>query len=185
MTASPLLRAEFLFDKCEDVLSENDLRKLDKYIQDNDKLSHYICQRLDNDNFLYSDDVNLYSCHETSEQSLLCEDAESGALFPDLSVSRIFSGKNGKRFALLKVDQLSQGVYGEGYLAFYFVPKNLNPKGYEIFSFKGAGAWNGAYSDEGKTCSNMDVNAKAITPLSKPYKIVNEGQPQGHRIRMS
>lgn len=167
-------RAEQLFEVCDNVVDNSNYKPMKEYLSETRKPNN-LCQRLTNHEFLYTDNRNIYYCNSRN-RPLSCGDHKDGTWFPDTSVARRFSGKNGKKYVLLKTSRLSQGVFGSGYHAFFLVPRNVEPRGYIIFSFAGAGEHNGSYSDGGQVCNNLGDVAEALTSTRVPFEIVNEGQ---------
>jgi hypothetical protein len=167
--------AEELFQQCPDVLKFDDYKLLQKYLAQN-YIAHELCQRLNNREFLYSDDRNFYYCHESQEADFSCVEHEDHTWFPSPSVAKRFLGENGKKFVLFKTSRLSRGIYSEGYQVFFFTQKSVNPRGYIILSLPEAGAANGLFSDSGKLCSNMQSDSKAVAPIGSGVEIINEGK---------
>ena len=168
---SSYARGEELFEECERVLNKGAYRLLKEYISKTNEESK-LCQRLTDREFLYTDYGNIYYC-KAKDVVLSCEQHEEGVRFPDTSVAARFSGRNGKKYILLKTSTLSGGVFGSGYHAFFLVPKTVNERGYDIFQFVGAGEYNGSYSDGGQTCDNIG-DSEAVSAMPKPFEIVKE-----------
>jgi len=175
-------RAEELFRECDEVLSDNSYKPLQEYLSKTSKPSN-LCQRLNRREFLYTDDRNFYYCKVDNRGVLSCEEDERGHWYPDLSVAGRFSGKNGKKYVLLKTSRLSHGVFGSGYHAFFLVPKSVNDRGYVIFTFADAGEANGLYSDGGQICSNMGDD-DAVASTSIPFQVLHQ-HSSGPTIRFN
>lgn len=183
---TPHAVAEELFSKCDDVLKQPDYSPLRKYLSDADKKS-YLCQRLNNQEFLYTDFWTIYYC-KSQKGVLSCSDHEEGVRFMYEDVVTRFSENNGKKFVLLRTDELHFGIASSGYHVFFLVPKSINPRGYEIFWLKGAGEYTGdaaidksVSKDErmSKACDgiydkSMDDTTEAIMETRKP-EIINQG----------
>ncbi len=168
--------AEELFEDCEKVVTLPNYKKLQEYLITN-KNDNYLCQRLNDNEFLYSDDRNFNYCHLNSDSIFVCESHKNdGTWFPYPNIATRFNGENGKKFVLFKTTRLSHGVYGEGYQVFYFTPKTSNERGYIIFPLKHAGVENGLYSDAGQLCRNMG-ESEASEPIGIGFEIINEGLP--------
>jgi len=164
--------SEELFSECKSVLNQPDYKKLQEYLSST-KANYNFCQRLNNHEFLFTDDRNFYYCHLSNGQSLTCEEHQKSYWFPSPTVAKRFSGANGKKFVLFRTSRLSRGVYSEGYQVFYFVPKAINESGYVILALSGAGVTNGAFSDGGQICSNMS-SSEASAPVGNGFEILNE-----------
>ena len=175
-------RAEELFKECDDVRSDSSYKPLHDYLSKTNEPSN-LCQRLNRREFLYTDDRNIYYCKVDSKGTLSCQEHEESVWYPNLSVAGRFSGKNGKKYVLLRTSRLSHGVFGSGYHAFFLVPKSVNDRGYVIFSFAGAGEVNGSYSDGGQICSNMGDD-DAVASTSIPFQILHQ-HSSGPTIRFN
>lgn len=180
--------AENYFQRCNIVMEKRNYSKLKTYFEAKDistvkvkNKSNYahLCQRLNNNEFLYTDrDINYNSvffyCFSNKNNTLTCEKERSSAYYPGLSIERIFFGKNNKQFVLFKTNLLRRGIKNNGLLIFHIVPKSDSKRGYAFYSLKGVGAYNGLYSDAGRICSNLSKNSNAKVPHKNHYKILNE-----------
>lgn len=171
------VNAADLLDRCVDNVSEHDYQILNKYLATNDA-GQYLCQRLNRHEFVYVSSENFFFCKSISGVSLSCEKDREGYLYPDLTDVKRFRGEKGKRFVLFKTERLSHGNYGVGFHVFYLTPKSLNPKGYAIFSFPGAGAFDRS-DGEGKCATDDDAGqneSNVVVAMSPPFEIINENE---------
>jgi len=171
----PSISAAELFKDCDHISSDSNYRPLKEYFLTDDEV-HDLCLRLNSHEFLYTTDRNFFYCKSAKGASLTCAENEQGSWYPDLNVVKKFSSAKGKQFVLFKTQRLSHGIYGEGYHAFFLIPKSVNQRGYTVFSFPNVGASNGSYSDSGEVCSNINPDTEAITPMNPPFEILSENQ---------
>jgi hypothetical protein len=165
-------QGEALFRDCEDIADDSSYRLLQKYISTRDEAND-LCQRLDDNEFLYTTGDNIYYCKSDKGAPLACEESEKGHFLPDLSVVKRFTGGNDKQFVLFKTRRLSRGTFGEGYHAFFLVPKRINPRGYTVFFLPNASAADN--NDGNGTCDGTN-DSEAIISMNPPFEIVNENQ---------
>ncbi len=165
--------AEEFFQDCSDVAKESSYRLLNEHFSSTNDEEHDLCQRLNDQEFLYTTSQNFFYCKSVNGKSLACEENEQGHWLPNLSVVRKFSGGKGKQFVLFKVSRLSHGTFSEGYHAFFLIPKKTNPRGYTVFFFREAGAHDN--NDAAGTCADTN-DSEAVTSTNPPLEIINEGQ---------
>jgi len=155
--------AEPLLKDCEDIAADITYRPLQKYISTRDE-SNDLCQRLDENEFLYTSNDNFYYCKSEKGALLKCEPNERGNFYPDLSLVKKYTGENGGPFVLFRTRRITEEEYKESYYAFYLVPKKINPRGYILFLFPDAGS---ADRNEGSgRCANKMESDVVI--MSKP-----------------
>lgn len=150
----PPASAEELLSECNDVRGDSRYKPLHEYFLETNNTNDR-CQRLNRREFVYTDNWNFYYCKVQKEDVLSCEEHEKGIWYPNLSVAGRFSGKNGKKFVLLKTGRLSRGIYGSGYHVFFLVPRSVNERGYTVFTFEDVGEVYG--SDSSDTVSAMQI----------------------------
>lgn len=165
--------AEDLFHNCSDVLSDASYQALNTYLSEKNEFASY-CQRLNNHEFVYTNESNFYYCNFKSNSSSACNEDSMGGWFPSLAVEARFIGENGKSFILFKTDRLLRGVHDTGYQVFHFTPKTEKPRGYEITNLQDTGEHNGLYSDAEEICSNLEESDQAIELIG--YEVLNEGK---------
>jgi hypothetical protein len=78
---SSVANADTLLKDCEDIAADINYRPLQKYISTRDE-SNELCQRLDENEFLYTSNDNFYYCKAGNGASLKCEPNERGVFFP-------------------------------------------------------------------------------------------------------
>ena len=165
------------FQQCSDALKNADYNKLKAYAESKN-ISPQLCQRLNNNEFLYTAGegywIYFYYCKASEANELDCK-KDGYSHYPDLEIEKRFSSKNGKQFVLFKSSQLSHGSYGEGFTIFHLVPKYEKSSGYALYILRGAGQSNGSYSDAGEVCSNMG-DSDAVTAGSPPYEILEKNE---------
>ena len=167
---SSVLKAEAILKDCEDIAADINYRPLQKYISTRDE-SNELCQRLDENEFLYTSNDNFYYCKAGNGASLKCEPNERGVFFPDLSLVKRFTGANGTQFVLFRARREAGEDYKESYYAYYLVPKKVNSRGYVLFLFPEAG------SEDRNEGSGRCVNPKDsdVVTMSKPaVEIITE-----------
>ena len=169
---STVANAGEFFKDCEDIANDSSYRPLQEYIATNSETVE-LCQRLDDNEFLYTTAYDIFYCKSENGTPLKCDHAFQGQFFPNLEVANRFTGGKGKQYVLFHVQQLSHGIFGEGYHAFFLVPKKVNPRGYMLFMFPNAGAAD--QNDGSGTCSSPS-DRDVITAATPPVEIVNEGQ---------
>ena len=101
-----MVNAEALLKDCEDIAVDMAYRPLQKYISTRDE-SNELCQRLDENEFLYTSNDNFYYCKSEKGASLKCEPNERGVFFPDLSLVKKYTGENGGPFVLFRSRRIS------------------------------------------------------------------------------
>jgi hypothetical protein len=161
-----------LFMDCEDIAGISSYRSLQKYISTKDE-GNELCQRIDENEFLYTTHDNIYYCKAPQGAPLKCELNDKGHFLPELTVVRKFGGDNGRQFVLFRSRNIVQDIYAEVYFVFYLVPKNINPRGYEFFTLPSAGAAD--HNDGSAKCLNNN-DADVITTSKSPLEILNENQ---------
>lgn len=170
---------EDLFRNCESAIKDENYKKLKEYLlstEENKYLEDDICQRLNNNEFLYGDYYDLHYCKFISDKQVACESSDSLIRYRSLGVRKSFYGGGNKQFVLLSRGSLSHGVFGVTFSIFFFVPKTENAKGYKLVDMKDdVGAYHGLNSDEGNLCSNLDISESAIEPIGDGFEILNEG----------
>jgi hypothetical protein len=169
------LSAEELFPECLKTNNDKTYLPLNQYLNENN-ISADNCQRLNNHEYIYTTWQNFFYCDFKSTNNSACHEQEEGTgrYYPNPMVKKSFYGSNKKQFVLFETHLLRNGLYSSSYQVFFFVPKNLNSRGYEIIDLKNSGEFNGTYSDLGMICSNLDVNDNAIELIN--YKIINQGK---------
>lgn len=168
------LSAEDFFPLCIDIKNEKNYATLNKYLSDTN-MSADTCQRLNDREYIMvsSQWRNFYYCHFQSDD-FICEKNRESIYHPNVELKLRFVGANGKKFALFESSNLKHGIHGTGYTVFFFTPKKINPRGYNIFYLADAGEYNGLYSEEEKECSYLNNDDNAIE--LKNFAIVNEGK---------
>lgn len=169
---STVAKANGFFQNCEDVANDSSYQPLKDYISKKNTTVE-LCQRLDDSEFLYTTADDIYYCKSGNGAPLKCEENLQGQFFPDLSVVKRFTGGKGKQYVLFKTQRLSHGIFGEGYHAFFLVPKKVNQRGYILFMFPNAGASD--QNDGSGTCADS-TDRDVITAGTPPVEIVNENQ---------
>ncbi len=169
---SGIANAGALFKDCEDIIGDSSYRLLQKYISTKDE-ENELCQRLGENEFLYTTNDNIYYCRAESGAALKCEPNEIGRFLPELSVIKKFTDGKGNQFVLFRTRSHLQDIYSESYLAFFPVPKNINPRGYMMFLFAGAGSSDN--NDGSGRCANTGDNT-VITSTIPPVEFINENQ---------
>lgn len=164
--------ADPLLKDCEDISADINFRPLQKYISTQDE-SNELCQRLDENEFLYTTNDNFYYCKSAAGTALKCEPNEKGNFFPDLSLVKKYSNDNGNQFVLFRTRRISGEEYKESYHAFFLVPKKINLRGYMLFVFPDAGT---ADRNEGSgRCVNTQ-DSDVITISKPPVEIVSDSK---------
>lgn len=169
---SGLVNAGALFKDCEDIAGDSSYRLLQKYISTRDE-GNELCQRLNDNEFLYTTNDNIYYCRAENGAALKCESNEIGHFLPELSVIKKFSDGMDNQFVLFRTRSHLQDSYNENYLAFFLVPKNINQRGYMLFLFAGAGSSDN--NDGSGRCANTGGNT-VITPAKPSVEFINENQ---------
>ena len=169
---SGITNAGALFKDCEDIAGDSSYRLLQKYISTRDE-GNELCQRLSDNEFLYTTNDNIYYCRAENGAALKCESNEIGRILPELSVIKKFTDGNGNQFVLFRTRSHLQDDYSESYLAFFLVPRNINPRGYMLFLFAGAGSSDN--NDGSGRCANTGGNT-VITPAKPAVEFINENQ---------
>jgi hypothetical protein len=167
--------AEGLLEACPKVIDSKSYQPLKQYLLEKEIQGNY-CQRLNNNEFVYTSDTNFYFCNFKAKDAPCSED--SSVWYPGLKSLARFSGENGKKFALFEASRLSRGIYSSGYHVFFLVPKTKKPRGYKILPLLEVGEYNGTYSDGGEVCSNLDKSDQAIEAIDSKqnHVILNEGK---------
>lgn len=160
--------ADELFPDCSDVVDDPDYRALKQYFSKN-KVGPSYCQRLNDQEFMYTDQMTINYCRLSQGDALTCE----SDLYPNLEIAKRFAGSKGKKFVLFHVSRLSHGIFGEGYHAFFLVPKRISVRGYMLFFFPNAGA--GDNNDGSGEC-NEDDKKEITIALDPHFEILNENQ---------
>lgn len=163
---------EEYFQSCDDLIKDSNYKVLADYFNDHDDIEPEACQRLNEHEFLYTTSRNIFYCKSDEGKPLSCDDSESGAWLPNLSIEEKFTGGKGKQFVLFKVSRLSHGNFGEGYHAFFLVPKKINPKGYTLYFFREAGPHD--RNDAEGTCGPDDD--EVVISVPPPFEIKNESK---------
>lgn len=166
---------EEYFSSCESILYQKEYIKLKKFFEMSD-IKPKFCQRLNNNEFLYTTESQFYYCKDT-DQGFNCQRDEDAVYYPNLKVEKRFSNKAGKQFVLFKSSKLSSGYYGEGFTIFHFVQKVDKEAGYALYRLAGAGESNGKYSEVEEVCSNME-SSYAINAREPHYEIIDDQQDQ-------
>jgi hypothetical protein len=169
---SNVVSAEALFKDCEDIAADNSYRLLQKYISTRDE-GNVLCQRLDENEFLYTTGDNIYYCKSDKGVPLRCEANEKGQWLSDLELVKKFGADKGQQFVLFKSRSLSKSNYRQSYRAFFLVPKTVNPRGYSLLVFADAGA---ADSNNGSGACDGINDSEVVLPMKPPVEIVNENQ---------
>jgi len=167
---SSVVNADVLLKDCEEIAADINYRPLQKYISTRDE-SNELCQRIDENEFLYTSNDNFYYCKAGNGASLKCEPNERGVFFPDLSLVKKYSGADGTQFVIFRSRRVSGENYKESYYAFYLLPKKVNLRGYMLFLFPEAG------SEDRNEGSGRCVNPKDsdVVTISKPaVEIISE-----------
>jgi hypothetical protein len=166
---SNTLNAEEYFQDCDDVSEDSSYRLLNEYFSSGNIEEHNLCQRLNDDEFLFTTNMSVAYCKSNKGAALTCDHE----LYTNFAVVKRFAGGKGKQFVLFHTARLSHGYYGEGYHAFFLVPKRINQRGYLLFMFPSAGA---SDSDDGSGKCGGESNADVTTSLQPPFEILNENQ---------
>jgi hypothetical protein len=169
---APFASAESLFMDCEDIARMSSYRSLQKYISTRDE-GNELCQQIDENEYLYTTNDNIYYCKAPIGTPLKCGLNENGHFLPELSVIKNFSGDKGQQFVLFRSRNIVQDVYSEIYFVFYLVPKTLNPRGYTLFTLPAAGSSD--RNDGSAKCLN-NTDTDVITTPKSPVEILNENQ---------
>lgn len=163
---------EEYFQSCDDLVKDSSYKLLADYFNNHHNAEPMECQRLNEHEFLYTTSDNIFYCRSDKGKPLTCDVSESGTWFPDLSIEAKFTGGKGKQFVLFKVSRLSHGNFGEGYHAFFLVPKSINPRGYTLYFFREAGSHD--RNDAEGVCGPDDD--EIVTSANPPFEIKNESQ---------
>lgn len=75
--------AEDLFRNCSDVLSDASYQALNTYLSEKNEFASY-CQRLNDHEFVYTNESNFYYCNFKNNSSSACNEHALGAWFPHL-----------------------------------------------------------------------------------------------------
>ena len=169
---SNAVNAEALLRDCEDIAADNSYRPLQKYISTRDE-GNELCQRLDDNEFLYTTSDNIYYCKSENGAPLKCETNEKWLWLLDLAMVKKFAADKGKQFVIFKSRSLTRNIYRQSYRVLFLVPKSLNARGYTLFSFPDAGAAdnnNGSGACDGRNDSEVVLSSKPAV------EIINENQ---------
>ena len=169
---STFANADVLLKDCEDIAADASYQLLQKYISTRDE-GNDLCQRLDNNEFVYTTNDNIYYCKPQQGSPFKCEANERGNVLPELSVVKRFGGDKGAQFVLFKSRKYFQNIYTETYYAFYLVSKNVNPRGYVLYAFPDAGS---SDRNEGSGRCVNPADSDVITILKPSFEIANENQ---------
>lgn len=169
---STVVNAEAFFKDCEDIAADSSYRLLQKYISTKDE-GNVLCQRIDENNYLYTTGDNIYYCKSDNGAPLKCELNEKGLWLTDLALVKRFSADKGAQFALFKSGSLSHNLYRQSYRVFYLVPKTVNPRGYVAYILPDAGA---ADNNNGSSACDGINDSEVVLPAKPPVEIVNENQ---------
>jgi hypothetical protein len=170
--SSNFVNADVLLKDCEDIAADSSYQLLQRYISTRDEGNEF-CQRLDNNEFVYTTNENIYYCKAQPGSPFRCEENEKGNVLPEFGLVKRFSGDKGTQFVLFKSRKHLQDVYKETYFAFYLVPKNVNPRGYMLYAFPNAGLED--RNDGSGRCVNS-ADSDVVTILKPSFEIVNENK---------
>ncbi|HLD22871.1 MAG TPA: hypothetical protein VJA83_02945 [Sulfuricurvum sp.] len=165
-----LLSADELFPSCFKTKNDTTYSLLNTYLLANN-ISALTCQKLNNKEYIYTEQDNFYYCNfEFANAYEYCQENEQGVYYNNLNLQLQFYGKNNKKFVLFKTEDLKFGIYQSWYSIFFFTPKKVNQKGYEIVSLYDSNE----YFSENNVCDYLNDNdyAKEL----KDYKIINRGE---------
>ncbi len=169
---SNFVNADVLLKDCEDIAADNNYLLLQRYISTRDEGNEF-CQLLDNNEFVYTTNDNIYYCKSQQGNPLRCEENEKGSVLPELSLAKRFSADKTTQFVLFRSRKHIQDVYTETYYVFYLVPKNVNPRGYMLYAFPNAGLAD--RNDGSGRCVNP-ADSDVITILKPSFEIANENK---------
>ena len=169
---SNFVNADVLLRDCEDIAADSNYLLLQRYISTRDEGNEF-CQRLDNNEFVYTTNDNIYYCKPQQGSPFKCEANESENILPELSVVKRFGGDKGTQFVLFKSRKYIQNIFTETYYAFYLVPKSVNPRGYVLYAFPDAGS---SDRNDGSGRCVSPADADVITIFKPSVEIANENQ---------
>jgi hypothetical protein len=169
---SNFVNGAVLLKDCEDIAADNSYLSLQRYISTRDEGNEF-CQRLDNNEFVYTTNDNIYYCKPQQGNPLKCEAHEMGGMLPELTVVKRFAGDKENQFVLFRSRKHIQDVYTETYYAFYLVPKNVNPRGYMLYAFPNAGLTD--HNDGSGRCVNS-ADSEVVTILKPSFEIAKENK---------
>lgn len=171
-TYSSFVNADVLLRDCEDIAADNNYLLLQRYISTRDEGNEF-CQRLDNNEFVYTTNENIYYCKPQPGSPFKCEAHEKGIGLPELSLAKRFAGDKGTQFVLFRSRKHIQDVFTETYYAFYRVPKSVNPRGYILYAFPNAGL---SDRNDGSGRCVSPADSDVITILKPSFEIANENK---------
>jgi hypothetical protein len=169
---SSLANAETIFRDCEDIAADSNYRLLQKYISTKDE-GNVLCQRVDENSFLYTAADNIYYCKSNNGSPLKCEENEKGLWLSDLTLVKRFNADNGIQFAMFKSGSLLKGKYRQSYRVVNLVSNKVNSRGFAIFVFPEAGA---ADSNNGSGACDGINESEVVSPSKPAFEVANENQ---------